>query len=42
MIHENYLNAAKKNKMSKTEFHKLVKATEGFVVADLLDKKIRK
>jgi hypothetical protein len=42
MVHENYIASMKKDKLSKADFHKLVKATEGFVIGDILDKNIRK
>ena len=42
MVQENYLSACQKGKMNKKSFHKLVKATEGFVTSDLIDKKIMK
>lgn len=32
----------KKDKLSMKDFHNLVKATEGFVLGDMLDKNIRK
>ena len=32
----------KKDKLNRNEFHNLVKATEGFVLADQIDTKIRK
>lgn len=41
-VHENYLSATNKDKVSKQEFHKIVEANEGFVLADLLDKNIRR
>lgn len=42
MIHENYLSSMKKGKLKNKEFHKLVMANDGFVLADLLDSRIRK
>lgn len=32
----------KKGKLNPNQFHQLVKATEGFVLGDILDKNIRK
>ena len=40
MVQENYLAACQKGKMNKKAFHNLVKATEGFVTADMIEKKI--
>ena len=42
MVHQNYLGSMKKDKLNKKEFHNLVRATEGFVLGDQIDTKIRK
>ncbi len=42
MVHENYLNSVKKGKYDKKEFRKIVKANDGFVLADVIDTRIRK
>ena len=42
MVHENYLNSMKKGKLTKKDFHKLVKANDAFVLADQIDTRIRK
>lgn len=42
MVQENYLTACQKKKMNRKDMHQLVKATEGFVSADLIDKKIQR
>lgn len=43
MCQENYLSSASKKPIkTASEFHQIVKATEGFVEGDLLNKRIRK
>lgn len=42
MVHQNYLGSMKNGKLNSKQFHNLVRATEGFVLADQIDKRIRK
>lgn len=43
MVHENYMNSVKKcGNLKRNDFHRLVQATEGFVIGDQLDRTIRK
>ncbi len=42
LVHENYLKSMKKGKLDKKDFHKLVKANDGFVLSDLINSRIRK
>jgi hypothetical protein len=42
MVHENYLTSMKKGKLTPQDFKKLVKANDAFVLADLIDTRVRK